>query len=188
MQGAQSCPHEVQQPWLSSPGGCGKGGVRRSLAGGVHGRRSHGKEAFIYGRRAAKALVLYGRTLCQAATPFISAGGPSRSLRRTNGRTKRRTNGRLTWPLTAVPVAHTVAQSVATTRLRRSIASQARSVLCGKWPTLCGHPRRIRRRPNPFMAARIPPNNCYGLGGSSGWCGIVRGGSAGGRRGRLSRS
>ena len=61
-------------------------------------------------------------------------------------------------------------------------------MLSGIETGLSGHPRRIRRRPNPFMPAKIPPNDRYGLGGALGWCGIVRGGSAGGRCDRLARS
>lgn len=126
----------------------------------MHGRRSHGNEAFISGRRTADETVLYGRIVCQVAALFVPGGGPSCSLRRTNGRTKRSTNGRLTWQLTAAPAADTVAPSVAITRLRRSMAFEAFAVLCGMSPALSGHPIGIRRTPKAFRAARSPANNC----------------------------
>jgi hypothetical protein len=40
------------------------------------------------------------------------------------------------------------------------MALEAAAVLCGKSPTLCGHPARIRRTQKAFRAAKIPPNDC----------------------------
>ena len=40
------------------------------------------------------------------------------------------------------------------------MALEAAAVLCGRSPTLCGHPARIRRTQKAFRAAKIPPNDC----------------------------